>query len=54
MKARAIDVRRSVGRVLLSTIFHSSGKKLLAKGHRIEGEDVQLLQARSDKRSLGR
>jgi molybdenum cofactor cytidylyltransferase len=45
MKARAIDVRHSVGRVLLSTIFHSSGKKLLAKGHRIEGEDVQLLQA---------
>ena len=45
MRARAIDVRHSVGRVLLSTIFHSSGKKLLAKGHRIEGEDVQLLQA---------
>jgi molybdenum cofactor cytidylyltransferase len=45
MKARAIDVRHSVGRVLLSTIFHSNGKKLLAKGHRIEGEDVRMLQA---------
>lgn len=45
MKARAIDVKHSVGRVLLSTIFHSNGKKLLAKGHRIEGEDVQMLQA---------
>jgi molybdenum cofactor cytidylyltransferase len=45
MKARAIDVRHSVGRVLLSTIFHSSGKKLLAKGHRIAGEDVLMLQA---------
>jgi molybdenum cofactor cytidylyltransferase len=45
MKARAIDIKHSVGRVLLSTIFHSSGKKLLAKGHRIEGEDVQMLQA---------
>jgi molybdenum cofactor cytidylyltransferase len=44
MKARAIDVRHSVGRVLLSTIFHTNGKKLLAKGHRIEGEDVQMLQ----------
>jgi molybdenum cofactor cytidylyltransferase len=45
MKASAIDVRHSVGRVLLSTIFHSNGKKLLAKGHRIESEDVQMLQA---------
>jgi molybdenum cofactor cytidylyltransferase len=45
MKARAIDIKHSVGRVLLSTIFHSGGKKLLAKGHRIEGEDVQMLQA---------
>jgi len=45
MKARAIDVRQSVGRVLLSTIFHGSGKKLLPKGHRIQGEDVLILQA---------
>ncbi len=45
MKARTIDVRHSVGRVLFSTIFHSSGKKLLAKGHRIEREDVLMLQA---------
>ena len=45
MKARTIDVRHSLGHVLLSAIFHSSGKKLLAKGHRIEGDDVQMLQA---------
>ena len=45
MKARAIDVRHSVGRVLLSTIFHASGKKLLPKGHRIEADDVPMLQA---------
>ena len=45
MKARAIDVRHSVGRVLLSAVFHSSGKKLLAKGHRLEGQDVLMLQA---------
>ena len=45
MKARAIDVRHSLGHVLFSTIFHSNGKKLLAKGHRIEGEDVLMLQA---------
>jgi molybdenum cofactor cytidylyltransferase len=43
MKARAIDVRHSVGRVLLSTIFNTNGKKLLAKGHRIEGEDIRML-----------
>ena len=45
MKARTIDVRHSIGRVLFSTIFHSSGKKLLAKGHQIEREDVLMLQA---------
>jgi molybdenum cofactor cytidylyltransferase len=45
MKARAIDVGQSLGRVLLSTIFHGSGKKLLPKGHRIQGEDVLMLQA---------
>lgn len=44
MRARAIDVRYSVGRVLLSTIF-TDGRKLLAKGHRIEGQDVEMLQA---------
>jgi molybdenum cofactor cytidylyltransferase len=44
MKAQAIDVRHSVGRVLFSTIFHSGGKKLLSKGHRIEPDDVLMLQ----------
>ena len=44
MKARAIDVRYSVGRVLLSSIFNG-GKKLLSKGHRIEGDDVRMLES---------
>jgi len=44
MKARAIDVRQSVGRVLLSSIFNG-GKKLLSKGHRIEGNDVRMLES---------
>src|ERR1700719_2255194 len=44
MKARAIDVRHSIGRVLLSSIFNG-GKKLLSKGHRIEGDDVRMLEA---------
>lgn len=44
MKARAIDVRHSIGRVLLSSIFNG-GKKLLSKGHRIEGDDVRMLES---------
>src|SRR5271166_2866565 len=44
MKPRSIDVKNSVGRILLSTVF-SGGKRLLSKGHRIEGDDVQLLRA---------
>ena len=44
MKPRAIDVRQSVGRVLLSSIF-IGGKKLFSKGHRIEGDDVRMLES---------
>jgi len=44
MKARAIDVRQSVGRILLSSIF-VGGKKLFSKGHRIEGDDVRMLES---------
>jgi molybdenum cofactor cytidylyltransferase len=43
MKARAIDVRQSVGRILLSSIF-IGGKKLFSKGHRIEGDDARILE----------
>ena len=44
MKPRTIDVRQSVGRVLLSSIF-IGGKKLFSKGHRIEGDDVRMLES---------
>src|SRR5579862_2669658 len=44
MKARAIDVRHSAGRVLLTSIFNG-GKKLFSKGHRIGDEDVRLLES---------
>jgi molybdenum cofactor cytidylyltransferase len=44
MKARAIDVRHSVGRVLLFSIF-IGGRKLFSKGHRIEGDDVRMLES---------
>jgi len=43
MRARTVDVRESTGRILSCTIFRAGGKKLLAKGHVISEEDVQLL-----------
>jgi len=43
MKAQTVDVRESMGRILCTTIFRAGGKKLLAKGHIISEEDVQLL-----------
>lgn len=45
MKASAVNVTRSVGRILYSTIVRDDGKKILLKGHRIEREDAQMLQA---------
>ncbi len=43
MRAQTVDIRQSTGRVLCCTIFRPGGKKLLAKGHVISEEDVQLL-----------
>jgi molybdenum cofactor cytidylyltransferase len=43
MKAQTVDVKESAGRVLCCTIFRSGGRKLLAKGHIIREEDVQVL-----------
>jgi hypothetical protein len=44
MRPQLIAVKRSMGRVLCSTIFHPSGKKLLAKGHVISEEDARMLE----------
>ncbi len=44
MRAQTIDVKRSTGRVLCCTIFRVGGKKLLAKGHVISGEDAKMLE----------
>lgn len=44
MKALTVDVRESTGRILCCTIFRPGGKKLLAKGHVLNGEDVRLLE----------
>jgi len=44
MKALTVDVRESTGRILCCTIFRPGGKKLLAKGHILNEEDVLLLE----------
>ena len=43
MQAETIDINGSAGRILCTTIFRPSGKKLLAKGHLISDEDVRML-----------
>ncbi len=43
MRALPVDVKESTGRILCCTVFRPCGKKLLAKGHVISDEDVQLL-----------
>src|SRR5260370_827472 len=44
MKAQTVDIKQSTGRILCCTIFRSGGKKLLAKGHLLNDEDVRLLE----------
>ena len=44
MKAQTVDVKESTGRILCCTVFRSGGRKLLAKGHQLSEEDVQLLE----------
>lgn len=44
MKAQTLDVRVSAGRILCSTIYRPGGKKLLAKGHVLNAEDIRLLE----------
>ena len=44
MRAQTIDVRESTGRILCCTIFRPGGRKLLAKGHILNDEDVRLLE----------
>lgn len=44
MRAQTVDVKDSTGRVLCCTIFRAGGRKLLAKGHVLNEEDVRLLE----------
>src|SRR5438270_5635350 len=43
MRALTVDLQESAGRILSCTIFRPGGRKLLAKGHILSEEDVQLL-----------
>jgi molybdenum cofactor cytidylyltransferase len=45
MKAQTVDVRESTGRILCCTVFRSTGKKLLAKGHVISDDDIRILES---------
>ncbi len=44
MRAQTVSVQGSTGRVLSCTIFRTGGKKLLAKGHILNDDDVKLLE----------
>jgi molybdenum cofactor cytidylyltransferase len=44
MRTRTLSLEDSTGRVLSSPIFRSGGKKLLAKGHVLNDDDIRLLQ----------
>ena len=43
MRTKVVDVSSAVGKLLCTPIFQASGKKLLAKGHQINEEDIRLL-----------
>ena len=44
MRAQTVDVKGSTGRILCCTIFRPGGKKLLAKGHTLNDDDVRILE----------
>jgi molybdenum cofactor cytidylyltransferase len=44
MRAQTVGVKESGGRILCCTIFRPGGRKLLAKGHVLNEEDVRLLE----------
>lgn len=43
MRAQAVDVRQSSGRILSGAIFRHGGRKLLSKGHVMGEEDIRTL-----------
>jgi molybdenum cofactor cytidylyltransferase len=43
MRAQTVDIQDAGGRLLCCPIFRPGGKKLLAKGHLLSAEDIELL-----------
>jgi len=43
MRAQTVGIQESVGRILSNTIFNPGGRKLLAKGHIMCEQDIELL-----------
>ncbi len=43
MRHQVVEVDHAIGRLLSEPVFHTSGKKLLAKGHQLSVEDARLL-----------
>src|SRR5216684_3973166 len=44
VKAQTVELKESTGRILCCTIFRQGGKKLLAKGHVLNEDDVRVLK----------
>jgi len=45
VKSQTIETRASAGRILSTSIFRPCGRKLLAKGHLLNVDDVRLLES---------
>ena len=45
MRAQAVDVRESAGKVLCCAIFRAGGRKLLSRGHVLSEDDIRLLES---------
>ena len=43
LRRQVVDVSSAAGMLLSDPVFHPTGKKLLAKGHLLNAEDIQLL-----------
>ncbi len=50
MRTQDVEVSNAIGKLLCNPIFQHSGKKLLAKGHQISAEDIQLLSSQGHER----
>jgi len=45
VRSQTIETKASAGRILSTTIFRAGGRKLLAKGHLLNVDDIRLLES---------